>query len=121
MTSNSHKNGSNGYTWLNGNNPIQSYIQVWPSYATISKLKSNYTPGVDQFLKERRIINHLFKENTQAEHNYKQYMGSKKTEQSFEVGDMVYLRLQHIDKTQLDFKGNLKSSEFYSPFEILQK
>ena len=44
----------------------------------------------------------------------------KKSERTFEVGDMVFLFLQPYKQTTMSFKGNMKLSQIFGPYKVLQ-
>jgi hypothetical protein len=67
----------------------------------------------------RKIKDHLIK----AQARMKKYADMKRSEISFNVGDLVYLKLQPY--RQISIQGNNKSHKlkpkFYGPFEILTR
>jgi hypothetical protein len=88
-----------------------------------------YVPGttqvdaVDEVLHTRQQILTLLQHNLQqAQQRMKKYSDLKCTERSFEVGQMVYLRLQPYKQSSVAARQNLKlSPRFYGPFTILRK
>ena len=63
------------------------------------------------------------KENLQtAQNQQKLYADKHKIERSFEVGDLVYLRLQPYRQSSLKKKGVEKlKPRFYGPYKIIRK
>ncbi|XP_070007563.1 uncharacterized protein [Nicotiana sylvestris] len=52
----------------------------------------------------------------------KLYADQRRTEREFQVGDMVFLKLQPYRQSSLAFIRNLKlSSKFYGPYKIITK
>jgi hypothetical protein len=52
----------------------------------------------------------------------KKYADQQRTERQFNVGDMVYLKVQPYRETALGLRNTLKlSSKYYGPFRVLQK
>ena len=57
-----------------------------------------------------------------AQNRMKKFADQKRTERSFEVGDLVYLKMQPYRETTLGLRNALKlTSKFYGPFRIIQK
>ena len=62
---------------------------------------------VDQSLREQDAMVCLLKANLiQAQARMKGYANKRRSERTFEVGDMVFLRLQPYKQTTVAFKGN---------------
>jgi hypothetical protein len=52
----------------------------------------------------------------------KKFADLKRTERQFEIGDMVYLKMQPYKETTLGLRNALKlSSKYYAPFRVLQR
>jgi ribosomal protein L21E len=88
-----------------------------------------YIPGttkleaVDEVLRSREQIMSLIRSNLQqAQQRMKRYADLKRSEREFEVGQMVYLRLQPYRQQSVTTKRSLKlSPRFYGPFQIVRK
>ena len=70
----------------------------------------------------------MLKENLRTAHNQqKMYADKHRIERSFEVGDLVYLRLQPYRQSSLKKKGAEKLKPrfygpyFYGPYKIIRK
>src|SRR4051812_18510723 len=63
------------------------------------------------------------KENLlQAQSRIKFFADMKRTEKHFEVGDMVYLKVQPYRQNAFGLHGSLKlRSKFYGPFKIMER
>jgi ribosomal protein L21E len=58
----------------------------------------------------------------QAQNRMKKYVDLNRTESQFNVGDMVYLKVQPYRETALGLCNALTlSSKYYGPFRVLQK
>jgi hypothetical protein len=52
----------------------------------------------------------------------KKFVDAKRTERKFEVGDLVYLKMQPYREAALGLRNSLKlTSKFYGPFRVIQK
>jgi hypothetical protein len=59
---------------------------------------------------------------TQAQHKMKKFPDLNRTERTFEVVEMVYLKMQPYRETALGLRNSLKlTSKYYGPFKILSK
>jgi len=88
-----------------------------------------YTAGTTQIqeventLKTRDEIICILRANLQlAQDRMKKFADIKRTERSFDVGDLVYLRLQPYKQQSVVQRRNLKlSPRFYGPYQVLEK
>jgi hypothetical protein len=84
-------------------------------------------PGPDtvatDFLSQRQDMIKRLKENLiQAHERMKRFADNKRTERTFEVGDMVYLRLQPFKHNAFNLHQSLKlTTKYYGPFRVLEK
>jgi hypothetical protein len=59
---------------------------------------------------------------TQAQNRMKKFADMKRTERTFEVGDMVYLKMQPYRETALGLRNALKlTSKWYGPYRVMKK
>jgi hypothetical protein len=79
--------------------------------------------AVDNHLKSRQQITQLLKENLQkAQSRMEVYADKLRIEQSFKIGDWVYLHLQPYYQKSVALRRNLKlAPRFFGPFQIIQK
>ena len=90
---------------------------------------SPYLPGstavaqVDQELRSRDELLETLKKNLlRAQSRMKQYFDKKHSERSFQVGDMVFLKLQRYKQKSLPSKTLHKlSAKYFGPFEVLER
>ena len=88
-----------------------------------------YQPGstsiaqVDQELKARDELLSILKRNlVQAQNRMKVYYDRRHSERTFEVGDMVFLKLQSHKQQSVHANNFHKlSAKYYGPFEVLER
>lgn len=78
-------------------------------------------PEVDEWLVERHRFNALFHQQLlQAQVRTKSQADKKRSERSFTVGDLVYLKLQpHIQDSMTSHPCHKLAFRFFRPFEVL--
>ena len=78
---------------------------------------------VDQQLKDRDALLVILKQNlAQAQNRQKVYFDKKHSERSFDVGDMVFLKLQRYKQKSASAKALHKLlAKYCGPFEVLEK
>jgi hypothetical protein len=83
----------------------------------------NRVPGAKDWMEESRRILQSAKENLQAAQNQqKVYADRHRVEHSFEVGDLVFLRLQPYRQSSLKRSGAEKlKPKFYGPYRVIQR
>lgn len=99
---------------------LYGYDPPQPTFELIAQSKVEF---VDQLLKERQIISKQLRENLiKAQARMKQYAYSKISERTFEVGDLVFIKLQPYRQSSVIVRKNLKlSSKFFGPYPIIKK
>jgi hypothetical protein len=80
-------------------------------------------PRAKDWIEESQEILKILKENLQAAQNQqKVYADRQRVERSFEVGDLVFLRLQSYRQSSLKKSGAEKlKPRFYGPYQIAQR
>ncbi|XP_071939741.1 uncharacterized protein [Coffea arabica] len=80
-------------------------------------------PAAAQALQDRMRISASIKEHLlKAQQRTKYFTDRHRTERSFEVGDLVFLKLQPYRQQTMAIRKNLKLSvKFYGPFEVEEK
>jgi hypothetical protein len=67
------------------------------------------------------MIKTLQQNLAQPQQRMKKFADTHRTERSFEVGDMVYLKMQPYRENALGLRNSLKlTSKWYGPFRVLQ-
>lgn len=79
--------------------------------------------SVEEYLQRRDAVIDLLKENLhKAQERMKWFADKKRTDMSFVVGDLVYLKLQPYIQTFMALRKNFKlSARYYGPFPVIQK
>ena len=74
-------------------------------------------------MQEKEHMLHRLQQNLlKAQERMKKYADANRTERSFQVGDLVYLKMQPYRETALGLRNALKlTSKWYGPFRILKK
>jgi hypothetical protein len=68
------------------------------------------------------MITRLRENLIQTQERMKKFVDNKRTERVFEVGDMVYLRLQPFKHNAFNLHQSLKlTTKYYGPFRVLEK
>lgn len=93
-----------------------------PSFLDLAFEQSN-VPKTRDWLQENQDILSALKENLQcAKNQQKIYAAKKRVERHFEVGDLVFLRLQPYRQSSLKRSGSEKlKPRFYGPYQVVQK
>ncbi|XP_027166086.1 uncharacterized protein LOC113766060 [Coffea eugenioides] len=102
--------------------PFQALYGYPPSQLGMDALETPVA-AVEQWLGDKKKWNDLLKENfVKAQNRMKQFADKVRSERSFQVGDLVYLKLQPYKQTSVAIRRNLKlSSKYYERYRVLQK
>lgn len=75
------------------------------------------------FLEEKQNMLNRLKENlAHAQSRMKRYADLNRIERQFDVGDMVYLKMQPYRTIAFGFRKALKlTSKYYGPFKVMQR
>jgi hypothetical protein len=103
--------------------PFEALYEYKPPQIHDVALPCNVSPEVKITLTEQETMLKSLKANLQqAQNRIKKYADMKRTERQFNVGDMVYLKMQPYRETALGLRNSLKlPSKYYVPFQVLKK
>jgi hypothetical protein len=103
--------------------PFEALYGYKPPQIHDIALPCNVAPDVQVTIMEQENMLKSLKANLeQAQNRQKRYADLKQTEHQFNVGDMVYLKVQPYRETALGLWNSLKlSSKYYGPFRVLQR
>lgn len=106
-----------------GRSPFEVLYGYTPRQLGIRNLQICSVADLEQWLKERELLNRLIQQQLlRAQQRMKAHADKNRTERSFEVGEMVYLKLQPHVQSSVAYRSNHKLSfRFYGPFQIIQK
>ena len=92
-----------------------------PSFVDL-EFGDSKAPKAKDWIHESQDILKTVKENLQMEENKKNiYANMHRVENTFEVGDLVFLRLQPYIKSSLKKSGAKKlKPHFYGPYRVIQ-
>lgn len=94
-----------------------------PRHWGITATNACSIPALQTWLDERTLIQELLQQHLQrARLRMKQQADKRRSERTFEVGDMVFLKLQPYVQTSVAKRANHKLSfRYYGPYEIVAK
>lgn len=103
--------------------PFEALYGYHPPQISEISIPCDVSPETVVTLKDQEEIMKSLQQNlTQAQQKMKKFADLKRTERVFEVGDMVYLKMQPYRETALGLRNALKlTSKYYGPFRVLEK
>lgn len=106
-----------------GKSPFEVLYGYTPRHLGIKNLQAYSIPDLEQWLKERELLNRLIQQQLlRAQQRMKQQADKNRSERNFQEGEMVYLKLQPHLQSSVAYQGNHKLSfRFYGPYKIVQK
>ena len=77
---------------------------------------------VEDLLKERQFMAQLVREQLlKAQQRMEHYANKHHTDREFQVGDLVYLKLQPYKQTTVALRSSIKlAARYYGPFPVLE-
>ncbi|XP_074351851.1 uncharacterized protein LOC141690999 [Apium graveolens] len=96
---------------------------VQPRQMCIPASHRSLVATVKDFQVKREAMNQLLKEViTVAQHKYKVYVDKQRTGISFQVSQMVFLKLQSYRQLLVAVRKHLKlAHKYFGPFEVVEK
>jgi len=94
-----------------------------PRHFGLTNFQACSVPDLESWLKERELLSRLIQQHLlRAQHCMKNQADKNRTECEFQVGDLVYLKLQSYIQTSVASRGNQKLAfRFFGPFAVLQR
>lgn len=80
-------------------------------------------PELSSWLQDRQVITDLIRQHlARAKERMKWQADKKRSERQFQIGDMVFLKIQPYVQSSLAPRANQKLSfKFYGPFQVLDR
>jgi hypothetical protein len=103
--------------------PFEALYEYSPPLLQEILIPDNTSAEAQVTLQEKSVMLQTLQQNLLlAQKKMKKYADLNRTPRTFQVGDMVYLKVQPHRETALGQGNSLKlSSKFYGPFRILQR
>ncbi|XP_026384007.1 uncharacterized protein LOC113279530 [Papaver somniferum] len=103
--------------------PFQAFYGYVLPHMDFPTTATTSMAAVESYLKDRANMLDLLKESlSKAQERMKLYADNSRVERSFQVRDLVYLKLQPYRQTSVSLRKNFKlSAKFYSPFKVLHR
>ncbi|XP_026432471.1 uncharacterized protein LOC113329863 [Papaver somniferum] len=112
--------------WYKNNLKMKPFKVLYgynPPHLVFSAIVVTLVAAVEDYLKERDVMLDILKETLhKAQERMKFFNDKRRMDRVFEVGDRVYLKLQHYKQASVALRKNFKLSvKYYSPLTVLQK
>lgn len=103
--------------------PFQALYGYAPPQVGELSLPGNLSDEARMTVEEKeRMLRELKLNLQQAQNKIKQYADRRRTERIFQMGDMVYLKMQPYRQNAFGLRGSLKlRAKFYGSFRVLEK
>ncbi|XP_070013614.1 uncharacterized protein [Nicotiana sylvestris] len=103
--------------------PFEALYGYSPPQLSLGPLLETMVQATEDTMMRRQQMQQLLKDNlTKAQERMKYYADKRRSDREFQVGDMVYLKLQPYRQTSLALRRNLKlRSKYYGPYKILAR
>ena len=92
-----------------GRSPFEALYGHPPRYFGISNMNAASVPELEEWLKERDLLSQIIKQHLlRAQQRMKVQADKGRSERQFEVGSLVYLKLQPYIQTSVAPRSNKK-------------
>ena len=106
-----------------GKSPFQVLYGYSPRQLGISNPNLSTIPDLEQWMRDRDLLTKIIQQQLQrAQQRMKALADKHRIERSFEVGDLVYMKLQPYVQSSVAARSNKKLSfRYYGPYRVLQR
>lgn len=106
-----------------GRTPFEVMYGHKPHHFGIANTDAYHPSELDDWLTERNLLNQVIQQQlNRASHRMKQQADKHRSERVFEVGDLVYLKVQPYIQTIVASRSNQKLAyKYFGPFKVLQR
>lgn len=106
-----------------GMTPFQALYGYAPPQVNDFSVPGHFIHDVPPIIEDKeRILKKLRENMQQAQARMLLYADKLRTKREFQVGEMVYLKMQYYRETALGLRKSLKlASKYYGPLRILQR
>ena len=103
--------------------PFEALYEYKPPLLHQVSVPCNVQDDTQVSLAEKEHMVKILQQNlAKAQQRMKKFADANRTDRTFSVGDMVYLKMQPYRETSLGLRNSLKlTSKWYGPFRILKK
>uniref|UniRef100_A0A0A9TKS5 Uncharacterized protein n=1 Tax=Arundo donax TaxID=35708 RepID=A0A0A9TKS5_ARUDO len=103
--------------------PFQALYGYPPPLVGEMALPCNISEEARITVEQKEMMNERLKRNLHiAQERMKHYADNRRSEREFQVGEMVYLKMQPYRQNAFGLRGSLKlRSKYYGPFRIMER
>lgn len=103
--------------------PFEACYGYKPLQLPLGTLAETVVPAATKMVKDRQEILQALKEHlVQAQIRMKEFADRHRTEREFNIGDLVYLKLQPYRQNTVELRRKLKlASKFFGPFPVIER
>ncbi|XP_026407927.1 uncharacterized protein LOC113303113 [Papaver somniferum] len=104
-------------------NPFKTLYGYDATHLAFPTTLTTFVAEDEEYLQHRTAMLDILKDSLSvAQARMKFFSNQKRTERSFEIGDLVYLKLQPYRQASVSLRRNFKlSAKYYDPLPIISK